>query len=35
MVLKSSLLKVLSGLYAPTTGRVLIGGTEMTQDRAA
>lgn len=28
---KSSLLKVLSGLYAPTTGRVLIDGTEMTQ----
>jgi ATP-binding cassette subfamily C protein LapB len=28
---KSSLLKVLSGLYAPTTGRVLVDGTEMTQ----
>lgn len=28
---KSSLLKVLSGLYAPTTGRVLIDGTEMSQ----
>ena len=28
---KSSLLKVLSGLYAPSTGRVLIDGTEMTQ----
>ncbi|WP_439655574.1 ATP-binding cassette domain-containing protein [Sulfitobacter aquimarinus] len=28
---KSSLLKMLSGLYAPTTGRVLIDGTEMTQ----
>ncbi len=28
---KSSLLKVLSGLYVPTTGRVLIDGTEMTQ----
>jgi len=28
---KSSLLKVLSGLYAPTTGRVLIDGTEMTR----
>jgi ATP-binding cassette subfamily C protein LapB len=28
---KSSLLKVLSGLYAPTKGRVLIDGTEMTQ----
>ncbi|MBB3993459.1 ATP-binding cassette subfamily C protein LapB [Sulfitobacter undariae] len=28
---KSSLLKVLSGLYAPTEGRVLIDGTEMSQ----
>ena len=28
---KSSLLKILSGLYAPTTGRVLIDGTEMDQ----
>jgi len=28
---KSSLLKVLSGLYAPTTGRILIDGTEMSQ----
>lgn len=28
---KSSLLKVLSGLYAPTTGRVLIDGTEISQ----
>jgi ATP-binding cassette subfamily C protein LapB len=28
---KSSLLKILSGLYAPTTGRVLIDGTEMGQ----
>jgi ATP-binding cassette subfamily C protein LapB len=28
---KSSLLKVLSGLYAPTKGRVLIDGTEMSQ----
>ena len=28
---KSSLLKVLSGLYAPTTGRVLIDGSEMSQ----
>ncbi|MCX7564768.1 ATP-binding cassette domain-containing protein [Sulfitobacter sp. F26169L] len=28
---KSSLLKVLSGLYAPTKGRILIDGTEMTQ----
>ncbi len=28
---KSSLLKVLSGLYSPTTGRVLVDGTEMTQ----
>ena len=28
---KSSFLKVLSGLYAPTTGRVLIDGTEMSQ----
>ena len=28
---KSSLLKMLSGLYAPTEGRVLIDGTEMAQ----
>ncbi len=28
---KSSLLKMLSGLYAPDTGRVLIDGTEMSQ----
>ncbi|NNK16475.1 MAG: ATP-binding cassette domain-containing protein [Sulfitobacter sp.] len=28
---KSSLLKLLSGLYAPETGRVLIDGTEMSQ----
>jgi ATP-binding cassette subfamily C protein LapB len=28
---KSSLLKILSGLYAPTTGRVLLDGTEMSQ----
>ena len=28
---KSSLLKMLSGLYAPTDGRVLIDGTEMAQ----
>jgi ATP-binding cassette subfamily C protein LapB len=28
---KSSLLKLLSGLYAPTEGRILIDGTEMTQ----
>ncbi|MEO0402068.1 MAG: ATP-binding cassette domain-containing protein [Pseudomonadota bacterium] len=28
---KSSLLKVLSGLYAPTKGRVLIDGTDMSQ----
>jgi len=28
---KSSLLKMLSGLYAPQTGRVLIDGTEMSQ----
>ncbi|MEP3944366.1 ATP-binding cassette domain-containing protein [Ascidiaceihabitans sp.] len=28
---KSSLLKVLSGLYAPSTGRVLLDGTEMSQ----
>lgn len=28
---KSSLLKVLSGLYAPSTGRVLMDGTDMTQ----
>ena len=28
---KSSLLKILCGLYAPTTGRVLIDGTEMGQ----
>ncbi len=28
---KSSLLKLLSGLYAPTTGRILIDGTEMSQ----
>lgn len=27
----SSLLKILSGLYAPTTGRVLMDGTEMGQ----
>ena len=28
---KSSLLKILSGLYAPTKGRVLIDGTDMSQ----
>jgi ATP-binding cassette subfamily C protein LapB len=28
---KSSLLKVLSGLYAPTSGRVLLDGTQMSQ----
>ena len=28
---KSSFLKLLSGLYAPTTGRILIDGTEMSQ----
>ena len=28
---KSSLLKILSGLYGPTTGRVLLDGTEMSQ----
>lgn len=28
---KSSLLKVLSGLYAPSTGRIMIDGTEMGQ----
>ena len=28
---KSSLLKLLSGLYAPTEGRILIDGTEMSQ----
>ncbi|QUJ77012.1 ATP-binding cassette domain-containing protein [Sulfitobacter albidus] len=28
---KSSLLKILSGLYAPTTGRIAIDGTEMGQ----